>query len=250
VSRRTRSGTAIALAEGVWRLPSLPADLLSSYALVGDDGVTLIDAGLRGTGARLRAGLRAMGAEPVDVRRIVLTHAHPDHAGGLAHLRAGSADRAEEPAPVLLHERDAVYLREGRGPRYDGRTRGGRLANRLAALPRAAALPAVEASGQFPDGAVLDVAGGLRVVHTPGHTPGHCSLLHEPSGVLLVGDALMNLRRLRYPPAMLCTDGEVARRSADALGELDFTVAAFGHGPEIRTGAREAVRAFLRGRVR
>ena len=43
------------------------------------------------------------------------------------------------------------------------------------------------------DGQVLDVAGGLRVVHTPGHSPGHVSYLHEPSGVLVTGDAIFNV---------------------------------------------------------
>ena len=103
---------------------------------------------------------------------------------------------------------------------------------------------------EFQHGTVLPAAGGLRVVHTPGHTPGHVSLLHEPSGVLITGDALFNVRGIRYSPGWMCTDPALNRRSADGLGDLDFEVAAFTHGPEIRQGAREAVRAFLRGRER
>ncbi|HZB48938.1 MAG TPA: MBL fold metallo-hydrolase, partial [Mycobacteriales bacterium] len=108
--------------------------------------------------------------------------------------------------------------------------------------------PPVTAAEEFLDGSLLP--GGLRVVHTPGHTPGHVSLLHEPTGVLVTGDALFNVRGLRYCPDWLCTDPSLNRKSADVLGDLDFEIVAFMHGPEIRQGAREAVRAFLRGRER
>jgi len=96
------------------------------------------------------------------------------------------------------------------------------------------------------DNDLLDVAGGVRILHTPGHTPGHCSLLHEPSGVLITGDALFNWRmRMRYSYALFCTNVSLSRETADRLGEVDYEIAAFTHGPEIRDRARERVRAFL-----
>ncbi|MDQ5975280.1 MAG: hypothetical protein QG661_2489, partial [Actinomycetota bacterium] len=97
------------------------------------------------------------------------------------------------------------------------------------------------------DGDVLEVGGGLRVVHTPGHSPGHVSLLHETSGVLITGDAIFNMTsRMRWPAAALCTSWRANQQSAHILGELDYSTAAFTHGPEIRDGAREAIRGFLR----
>jgi glyoxylase-like metal-dependent hydrolase (beta-lactamase superfamily II) len=170
----------------------------------------------------------------------VVTHAHIDHAGGLARLVEATG------ADVHTHERDAIYLRDGRVPRGDRSTRGARIAGRFAAKR----LPRVAVAEEFTDGTVLPAAGGLRVVHTPGHTPGHVSLLHERSGVLITGDAVFNVRGLRWSPSWFCTDPSMNRRSADRLGELDFEIAAFTHGPEVRDRAREAVRAFLRGRER
>lgn len=224
---------AVPLADGVWRIPTSVGDLVNSVAFRDADGsVTLVDAGLklRFARRRLRAGLAAIGATPADVRRVVVTHAHVDHAGGLAQLVEDSG------AAVLAHEREAVYLRDGRTPRPQRGRRG--------------SFPAVTVAEEFLDGALLPVAGGLRVVHTPGHTPGHVSLLHEPTGVLVTGDALFNVRGIRYSPGWLCTDPDLNRKSADGLGDLDFEVAVFMHGPEVRQGAREAVRAFLRGRER
>jgi glyoxylase-like metal-dependent hydrolase (beta-lactamase superfamily II) len=95
------------------------------------------------------------------------------------------------------------------------------------------------------DGDVLDVGGGLRIVHTPGHSPGHVSLLHEPTRVLITGDALFNVLGVRWPPRIFCTDFTLTQRTAHVLGELEYDVAAFTHGPEITDGARERVRRFL-----
>jgi glyoxylase-like metal-dependent hydrolase (beta-lactamase superfamily II) len=223
---------AVRLADGVWRIPTAPGDLINSFAVAGSDGgVTLVDAGLKHRSARKRllAGLRAIGAGPEDVRRVVVTHAHSDHAGGLAALVALTGG-----VGVLAHEREAVYLRDGRTPR----TRRGTVRS----------FPKVIVTTEFQDGSVLP--GGLRAVHTPGHSPGHTALLHEATGVLITGDAVMNVRGVRLPPGFLCTDPDRNRWSAGTLGDLEFDVAAFAHGPELRRGARAAVRALLRGRER
>jgi glyoxylase-like metal-dependent hydrolase (beta-lactamase superfamily II) len=84
------------------------------------------------------------------------------------------------------------------------------------------------------------------VLHTPGHSPGHCSFLHERSGVLVTGDALFNLRsKIRYSFKLFCSNHELSKQTAERLGEVDYEVAAFTHGPEIRERARDRVRSFL-----
>ena len=65
--------------------------------------------------------------------------------------------------------------------------------------------------------------------------------------MLITGDAVINVRGVRYAPALFCTDPDRSRQSADQLGELDFEVAAFAHGPELRRDARAAVRALTLG---
>jgi glyoxylase-like metal-dependent hydrolase (beta-lactamase superfamily II) len=232
--------TAVELAHGIWRVPTVPFDLINSFLIADDDGsLTLVDAGLKRAKKQVLAALAQLGKAPQDVQRIVVTHAHPDHAGGLA----GTAEATG--AQVLSHERDAIYLQRGKAPELDRSHLSGRLFSRA---PRS--FDKVEVGATFQDGELLAVGGGLRVVHTPGHSPGHVSLLHEPTGVLITGDAIFNVRGLRYSPATFCTDVRLSRETADKLGELDYDVVAFTHGEHISSGAREAVRAFLRGRAR
>ncbi len=200
----------------------------------------LVDAGTKGAPSRLLAALSQLGKAASDITHLLLSHAHNDHAGGLAEVQAASD------AAVHTHEREAVYVREGRMPAVDRSTRGGRL---MARLPgRATGFAPVTDLATFEDGDVLPVAGGITVVHTPGHTPGHCSFLHPSSGVLITADAIFNVRGLRYSFASSCTDVTLSRTSAARLGELDFAVAGFTHGAHVSSGAQAAVRAFLAGR--
>ena len=228
------------LAPGVWRVPTAPRDLINTFVLVDDDEqVTLVDAGTKRAPQAVVDGLRHIGHDPSDVTRLLVTHAHPDHVGGLAGLRGRTG------ATVAVHERDAAYVREGRGPVLDRATFGGRL------LRRNRGATPTPVDDELVDGQLLDVAGGLRVIHTPGHTPGHVSLLHEPTRVLITGDSVWNaFNRVRWPWAWLCTDAALNQSTADTLGDLEYEVAAFTHGPEIRDGAREAVRGFLAAAAR
>jgi ribonuclease BN (tRNA processing enzyme) len=76
---------AVQLAPAVWRIPTVGRSAVNSFAFVdGDGSVTLVDCGLKKAPARIVAGLAAIGKTPADVTRILLTHAHADHASGAA----------------------------------------------------------------------------------------------------------------------------------------------------------------------
>jgi len=230
----------VPLADGVWRIPTVGRSAVNSFVFLDDDAtLTLVDAGMRGAPRRLCAALAEIGKRPTDVSRILLTHAHTDHVGGADAMRARTG------APVHIHDDDAGFLRAGRPPPRDPARPLGRV---LALAQRH--LPSCPVDETFLEGDIVGVAGGIRVLHTPGHSPGHCSFLHPRSGVLITGDALFNLRdRVAYSYAANCSDFTMSTQTAERLGEVDYETAAFTHGPEIRTGARDRVRQFLTARL-
>lgn len=229
---------AVALAAGVYRIPTL-GDFINSYAFLQEDGsVTLVDCGLKRAPATIVRALESIGKHPRDVQRIVLTHAHFDHAGGASTMVGETAASG-----VDVHADDAGYVRTGTRAPADASSMFGRLFAR-APWGDFRATPIAQ---ELRDGQVLDVAGGLRVIHTPGHTPGHVSLLHPDSGVLITGDSIFNMNsRMSWPTKAVCTSFRQNVETAHVLGELDYSLAAFTHGPEIRDNAREQVRGFLR----
>lgn len=230
---------AVQIGEGVWRLRLL-GDFVNGYAIREDDGsVTLIDTGLSRSGPAVARGLAAMGAAPQQVTRILVSHVHPDHVGALAEVR----DRTG--ASVSVHDDDAGYLASGTTPPSDQRFLLSRLMRRFAREDAEEFVP-VQPDHRLADAEVLDVGGGLRVLHTPGHSPGHVSFVHERSGTLITGDALFNpLGRLRWSIKAFCTDFRLSQETAQRFADVEYSTAAFMHGPQIADGAKKEVDAFL-----
>lgn len=226
---------AISLAPALWRVPTMSFDLINSFLIRAEDGsITLVDTGLKWAPPRILAALEEIDSGPTDVTSILLTHAHFDHAGGAAHL----ANVTEQ--GLTVHPADADYVRTGEGPRTDRTLALGRLVRRTSGSDPA------PVAGTMTDGELLP-GSQVRVHHTPGHTPGHCSLVHEPSGTLITGDAIWNMRSRRtWPMLAFCTNAALTMQSAHTLADLEYESAAFTHGPEIRTGARAAIRGFLK----
>src|SRR6476646_9400164 len=104
---------AVQLAPGVWRIP-LVRDFVNGFILRDDDGqVTLVDMGIEQSGPKVMAALSSIGSGPSDVTRLLLTHAHPDHAGGAAHV-------AEQTGRAFgIHEDDAPYAEAGQTAQRD-----------------------------------------------------------------------------------------------------------------------------------
>lgn len=89
------------------RVPVLPFGLVNAHLIVGRSGCVIVDAGLPGTEQKLHAVLKRNGLDFGDIKLIIVTHAHVDHAGNAARIQRLSG------APILAHEGDLpYYLRE------------------------------------------------------------------------------------------------------------------------------------------
>src|SRR5215208_3811966 len=146
-----------------------------------DNGTTLVDAGLPDQTEAIGTALVEGGIGVRDLRRIIFTHQDLDHVG------SGAALVRQSGARVLAHSADAPYI--------EGRLRPLKpIPEMLEQRPQMReVLERLEPVGideYVEDGTRLDLAGGTKVISTPGHTPGHMSLYLERSKVLIAGDAL------------------------------------------------------------
>lgn len=236
---RPRPGATVGLvAPGVHVLGLLAANVI---AIEGDDGLTLVDAGAAGTVGALRGRLRSLGYRLEDVRRVVVTHAHPDHVGGLPALVAAGAE-------VWAPAGDRAWIAEGGAPPLPERSTLSPMQRLLARLPmpRTPAVPVARDLGA--DEALGEVRPGLRTLALPGHTPGQLGFHLEREGVLIAGDALMHLFPWWHPPvAAFTSDLAAAYRSAAAVVDLDPRVLVVGHGPPAVAQAGRPVARQVRG---
>lgn len=228
----------------------------SAFLLLGER-VTIIDTGLPGSTPKLLAALRRLGRSVDEVEQVLITHYHLDHLGGLAQMLR------HVPARAGIHALEAPAA-QGDVP-MPLPVRAPRALERLAqALPWPRRTPI---DTWLHDGDELPVLGGLRVVHTPGHTPGHVSLLLPERGVLIAGDALARRRGLpalfgsgrsdaraqswmngdlTTPPRFLTSDWPAALRSIQRIATLEFETLALSHFPPIRENAAPALRRLAR----
>ena len=228
---------AIQIAKNIYRLPTL-GSFINSYALINDDSsITLVDCGLKGSYKKLIKDLARIGKHPKDVANILLTHAHDDHVGGAAKMI-----EACEVKNVLMHEEDSHLPPIGKTPSRDDSRLSGKI---MKLLPDKGYEP-FEVTKKLKDGEIINTAGGLKVIHTPGHTNGHISLLHLESETLITGDSIFNMTsRMTWALSGFCVNYKQSQETAKKFLDIDFKNACFTHGPEIREFGKSRIKQFL-----
>jgi glyoxylase-like metal-dependent hydrolase (beta-lactamase superfamily II) len=203
----------------------------------GDDGVVLIDAGLAEQAEVLEEDIRSIGREPSDLTSIIITHAHPDHLGSAKRFSGGTRPISLHPADNDIAEAGVIHQTMVPGP---GLLNG--VLFRVLLSKKPAEFPAFTPDVALSDGDVIDIAGGLEVIHTPGHTAGHvCLLWKKDRGLLITGDAAANLMGLNYMIGY--NDIPTGRASLAKLANLKFEAAVFGHGKPMLSGASDSFTA-------
>jgi glyoxylase-like metal-dependent hydrolase (beta-lactamase superfamily II) len=210
--------------------------------LLEEDRLTLIDAGMVGSRLLLERYLRRIGRRLDELDRIICTHGHPDHIGGVGELVRDGDD-----VTVLIHPDDLAGLtRPLREAMATAESHGERRGRIIQYLTRTPADPT-----PVDDGQLLPILGGLRIIHTPGHTPGSICLYLEGSRTLFTGDVLQVIRgRLTYASAFFSHDHAGARGSVERLAALDVDTIALSHYPPWRTDANAALRKLATAATR
>ena len=174
------------IAPGIRQVDTLLGGMASMTAgfLVDGEQPALVETGSQSSVPALCAALDAAGLGPGDLRWVIVTHIHLDHAGGVGDIAAAFPN-----ATVVVHERGARHLVDPSrlidsaarvyGPLLDG------LYGRMLAVPEDRVVAAA-------DGHRIDLGAGhlLTLVDSPGHAKHHHAVLDERTGTLMVGDAV------------------------------------------------------------
>ena len=191
-------------------------DTSPAHIYVLDDGgeITLIDAGLPNEAPKVLAYLEQTGRTPQQVKRILLTHRHGDHAGAVAELAKATG------AEVYAHEDEAAAVEA-----QEGAPKGIR---------------------RLKDGDELPVLGGLRAIEVPGHTTGHLCFYAPRHKALFTGDALINRGSMTGPVPQYTSD--LARAHAalrEKIAPLEVETLCVAHGDVIETNAGAPLRQMI-----
>ncbi len=213
--------------EGVYGLPQTlelgedHKEKIYPAAIEDDDGVILVDAGLPGNLDKIRENLEEHGFSLSDVEKLVLTHQDFDHCGCTAELIE------ETNATVFAHENDAPAI-DGREDPIKGDER----------------YPAVDVDVELTGGETIHADGReVKVIHTPGHTPGHISLLVED---LLISADILNVEEDGFsgPRDRFTPDMEEAVEGLNKLSFKDFGKVHCFHGGTVDKNSSDVKKIF------
>ena len=214
-----------------------PGGTVAVFLTRGDDGWTLIDTGLENqVETVMQAALTCTrGEKPA---RLVLTHGHPDHAGGALKIRAEWRLKVAAGRHEIPYLTEPVFYRKipAHTPLYYLAT----LLGQPAMLGRGVDLPLDE----------KQMIAGMTVYHVPGHAPGMIALLHPADRALICADTFATRGgRLGDPMWFFTYDPKLNRQSQKKLAMLDFDHLLPSHGPAIMRSGKQAAMACVEKRL-
>jgi len=231
------------VAQGVEML-ELPAMLMNGPgtlcpALLWDrQDIVLVDAGLPGMLQQFFEAMAKAGVPLHRLTRVIITHHDLDHIGSLGELQRNVPHHVD----ILAHGDEVPYIQGERLPIKMTPEMLARMEEQMKGLPeeRRQAMQAMRESWKalklkvdqrISDDEILPFCGGVQVIHTPGHTPGHICLYLQASKTLIAGDALfVENGNLAPPPAFINADPSMAIASLKKLTRFDIADIIAYHG--------------------
>ena len=177
---------------------------VNAYVLIRGKEAAVVDTGTPNNASKIADVVRTAGVGWDAVHHVILTHYHPDHVGSVGEVLAAAA--------------------------------------KATAYAGAADIPQIKSPRPLKAVADNHEVFGLRVIATPGHTPGHVCVFDPAGSLLILGDAMNNTgNKLAGPNPQYTADMAEAHQSVKKLAKLKFERAFFGHGEPIDQGASQAI---------
>jgi len=205
--------------------------------VIEDNGLTLIDSGPKNSADKIFAAIKKAGKNPANLKQLILTHLHSDHTGSAAEIKRRLG------IPVLAHPADAPLIAQGAAARGDMELSPGILNWVIynAFIRRATrTVEPVAIDTLLNDGDTLPLAGGVQVIHTPGHSAGHIALLVKNEGLLIAADICGNIPSLGL--SIVYEDIDLGIQSILKAASFSFDKAIFGHGKPLMKNADKIMR--------
>ena len=196
----------VAHAQGLGPAQALRINLgfVNAYVLIRGKEAAVVDTGTPNNGSKIADVVRTAGLGWDAVHHVILTHYHPDHIGSVGEVLAAAA--------------------------------------KATAYAGAADIPQIKSPRPLKAIGDNDEVFGLRVIATPGHTPGHVCVFDPAGSLLILGDAMSNIdSKLGGPNPQYTVDMAQAHESMKKLAKLKFERAVFGHGEPIDKGASQSI---------
>jgi len=176
---------------------------VNAYVLIRGKEAAVVDTGTAGNGSKIADVVRTAGLGWDAVHHVILTHYHPDHIGSVGEVLGAAA--------------------------------------KATAYAGAADIPQIKSPRPIKTVGDNDEVFGLRVIATPGHTPGHVCVFDPAGSLLILGDAMNNIDKLAGPNLQYTADMVQAHQSVKKLAKLKFERAVFGHGEPIDKNASQEI---------
>ena len=209
-----------------------------------EDVMILVDAGFPGLEQQIQEAIEKAGVSFDRLNKVILTHQDIDHVGSLPEILAKSQHKID----VLAHEIEKPYI-EGDKPLI--KSDPARRAKLFESMPeeqrkRLEAVfsnpPKVKVDITIEDGEELEYCGGIIIISTPGHTPGHICLYHKQSKTLVTGDALnVTEGQLSGPNPLATFVIDQANKSLKKLAQYDIETVICYHGGVFRENAQQRI---------
>ncbi len=195
----------------------------NQYLILEPGELTLVDTGMPGNHKKILETMARLGYAPQDLRRILITHSDSDHYGALKALLAATGARA------CAGALEAEAIRRGASSRPVEPK--GLLRPIFALFGRMFRAEPAAVDEILEPGQVLPLLGGLQVLDSAGHTPGHLSFFSPATGVLFAGDSItVHGRKLETAMAGTTWDRDRAQRSYEMELALQPRYVCAGHG--------------------